>query len=102
MATSKRLGIVKFDPAVNSGQIMQIAIGLAIGFAAWGDVKSDIAVGKIQDEQVKREMTTQSQNLEKVSAEVRELRTVMNNIHTSVEVLRARAAPPVVAPVATR
>ena len=87
---------VKFDPTLNTGHVLQIAVWLVGGALAYGALKTDLVQQKADVEQVKavalveRVQTTQA--LAEIKASVKELQTSTQEIKESLAVLRGRAA----------
>lgn len=89
---------VRFDPTINTGHVLQIAVLIVGGFAAYGAIKSDAAQTKADLDQVKaiaiveRAQTTQA--LAEIKLSVTKLQDSTQDIKESLAILRGRAAEP--------
>lgn len=92
----ERKKYVKFDPTLNTGHVLQIAVWLVGGALAYGALKTDIVQQKADVEQVKAvaiiERTQTTQALTEIKASVKELQTSTQEIKESLAVLRGRNA----------
>jgi hypothetical protein len=95
---TNRSKFVRFDPTLNTGHVLQIAVFVVGGFAAYGAIKSDAAATKADLDQVKAiavvERAQTSESLRKIEASVAKLQDSNQDIKESLAILRGRAAEP--------
>lgn len=90
--------IVKFDPTVNTGTIIQIAVivvSAALGFAT---VRTELATQKVEIEANKvaatRDNAATAKAIDELKADVKEQAKTLSDIKESLAILRGRAAEP--------
>lgn len=87
---------MKFEPSVNTGQIIQIAAILVSVTLAYGSLKSDQQAQKMETENVKTAAASESARTKEtfieIRAEQKEQTRLLNELNTAVALLRGRAA----------
>lgn len=89
---AKRL--VKFDPTVNSGTIIQIAVIVVTAVMAFSTVKTELATQRVEIEANKatatRDNSQTAEALKELKADVKELQKSTNDVKESLAILRGR------------
>ena len=91
---------MKFDPTVNTGQIVQLFGIVALSFAAWSNVKSDLAVQKVEIQQAQSQAAQQGQKIDAIATDVRNVERLVYDVKSELSRLQGRAMAPVVTPAA--
>lgn len=88
--------LMKFDPTINTGTIVQIAVVIASAFAIYTGIRTDQVQTKADLEQVKAiasvERTQTAQALAEIKAEMKEQGKTLGDLKEGIAILRGRAA----------
>lgn len=90
--TTRRL--VKFDPTISTGTLVQIGVFVVAGFMAWSDVKQNQAVQRAELDQGKAAAVVQAEAVKSISSDLKDLTKAVADVRTDVAVLRGRGADP--------
>jgi uncharacterized protein YlxW (UPF0749 family) len=88
--------LMKFDPTINTGTILQIATMVVVGAIAFATVRGELMTQKVEIEAnrltAERENKRNEESLRELKADVRELQKSVNDIKEGVAILRGRAS----------
>ena len=92
--TSRKL--MKFDPTINTGTIIQICAVVVVGVFAVATFKADLATQQVQIETnritAQRDNVAAVESLKELKLDVKDLQKSTNEIKESLAILRGRAA----------
>ena len=87
--------IIKFDPTVSSGTILQLGSMLLVAAGAWATYQSDKATSKLEIDQLKAgvaaDKATNKEALAELKGDVRELQRTVNQTNQMIAVLNAHS-----------
>lgn len=86
--------LMKFDPTISTGTLVQIAVFIVAGFIAWSDVKQNQAVQRAELDQAKAAQMVQAKAMETLQSDIKDLTKAVSDVRTDVAVLRGRAVEP--------
>lgn len=88
--------LMKFDPTINTGTIIQIGAILLTGFFAFSALKTELATTKVEiaanKDAAMRDNAVNAEALKDLKAEVKDLKKSVDDIKEGVAILRGRAA----------
>ncbi|KQP02444.1 hypothetical protein [Pseudorhodoferax sp. Leaf265] len=94
--TNEGRRLVKFDPTVNTGTIIQIGTIIFMGALGFAMLQGELKTQKVELEAVKlaaeRDNKRNEEALREIKTDVRELQKSINDIKEGVAILRGRAA----------
>jgi len=95
---TKRSQYVRFDPTLNTGHVIQIAVLVIGGFVTFAALKTDQAQTKADLDQVKAVALVESAQtkatLADIRAEMKEQGKTLGDLKEGIAILRGRAAEP--------
>lgn len=92
-----RRRLIKFDPTISSGTILQMASMFLVAAGAWATYQSDKATTKLELDQVKSAAAADKlgtkEALSELKSDVREMARTLNQVTQTLAVIEARQAP---------
>jgi uncharacterized protein YlxW (UPF0749 family) len=93
-----RRKLLRFDPTVSSGTLMQILVLIGGGIAAYTTYQTDKATQKLEIEQVKQsavaEKLATKESLTELKTDVKEVQRTLNQVTNTLAIINERQTPP--------
>lgn len=94
MTTQQTNKLIRFDPTVSTGVLIEICVILGSVFAAYSALKTDQATAKIEVEQVKADQKADRErvkdSLTEIKTDVKEVSKKLAEMNESLAVLKAK------------
>lgn len=93
LSEPKRRRLIRFNPNVDMGTLIQLATILAIAAGGWGTYQSDKATAKLELEQVKKaaadDKSSTKETLTDLKVDVKEIQRTLIQVNQTLAVINA-------------